>query len=67
MAKELPATLEERIQAFYCQIMRVAGINKFEVVGNIGEWDPDTEGRRALFILDSFSAHITVTNLQLGN
>ena len=37
MAQELPATLEERIQAFYCQIMRVAGINKFEVVGNIGE------------------------------
>ena len=146
MAQELPATLEEWIQAFYCQIMRVAGINKFEVVGNIDEtplyfdvvpgrvldkkgkrsgthhrksevtfdccsycscrwcgianpchlqgkkrpklhevgvfiwarekawmdktmmlewidlvWDPATEGRRALFILDSFSAHITVT------
>ena len=37
MAQELPATLEEWIQAFYCQIMRVAGINKFEVVGNIDE------------------------------
>ena len=34
MAQELPATLEERIQAFYRQIRRLAEINKFEVVGN---------------------------------
>ena len=37
MVQELPATLEERIQAFYCQIKRVAEINKFEVVGNMDE------------------------------
>ena len=37
MAQELPATLEERIQAFHCQIERLAEINKFEVVGNMDE------------------------------
>ena len=146
MAQELPAMLEERIQAFHHQIKRVAEINKFEIVGSIDEtplffdvvpgrvldkkgkrsvvvrttgnqkrhltvvltvladgvvlpalaifkgkkqpkfhevgvfiraqekawmdepmmlewidivWEPATEGRRALLILDSFSAHIT--------
>lgn len=37
MAQELPATLEERIQAFHRQIKRLAEINKFEVVGNMDE------------------------------
>lgn len=37
MAQELPATLEEQIQAFYHQIKGVAEINKFEVVGNVDE------------------------------
>ena len=37
MAQELPATLEERIQAFHRQIKRLGEINKFEVVGNMDE------------------------------
>ena len=37
MAQELPATLEEWIQAFHRQIKRLAEINKFEVVGNMDE------------------------------
>ena len=37
MAQELPATLEEQIQAFHRQIKRLAEINNFEVVGNIDE------------------------------
>ena len=37
MAQELPATLEERIQAFHCQIKRLVENNKFEVVGNMDE------------------------------
>ena len=35
MAQELPATLEEQIQAFYRQIRRVAEINKFKIMGNM--------------------------------
>ena len=37
MDQELPATLEEWIQAFHRQIKRLAEINKFEVVGNMDE------------------------------
>ena len=37
MAQELPATLEEQIQAFHRQIKRLAEINKFEVIGNMDE------------------------------
>ncbi len=37
MAQELPATLEEHIQAFHRQIKRLAEINKFKVVGNMDE------------------------------
>ena len=37
MAQKLPATLEERIQAFYRQIKGETEINKFGVVGNMDE------------------------------